>query len=299
MKRSFVLGLMAALGSTSAMAVDITIPDSQGVGDGQFGSAGNPNGGAYNGTLVGVGTAGEDQEVSAGAVANQSWDYEAFTLTGSSLGIIAGFDMRTGIGQINGFGSVSAVGVGTGGYHTDQGDIFINVGTRVDARDGTSSPFPDGDGFDFDYVIKFNSISEAVNGVSYSVYSAAQVTPIPETSSSEINPGAALLTGYLYKVTPNTGVSALYSGTAGYLADQTSAQVGGYVGTYHDVMSGINLDYSKLPLLLPNSDVFLYTTMGCGNDIMEGKFTVPDGGMTLALLGVGFLGVGALRRRSA
>ena len=293
MKRISQLVVVAALSGMSSMAIDITlIPDGQGTIDRNFGSASNINDGSQ--TAAGVGLTAEDQEVAGNALANQSWDYEAFTQTGKKLGIVAGFDMKSG----QAFGSVDANGVGGGTiFTTPQGDIFLKVNAEVDARDTGSSPNPDTDGFDFDYVIKFNSIASGVGQVSYSVYTKANVNAVPETSGSEISSGGALLTGYLYRVTP-TG-AALYSGSADYADNLSSVAAGGYKGTYHDVISGINIDEALLGLS-SGDYLYTYTTMGCGNDILAGKYSaVPDGGMTLSLLGVGLVGIGALRRRCA
>lgn len=289
--KTTIVGVGAVLAGLSASAIDITISENQGTTDFKFGSAANINAGAFvnNGGTI---KNSEDQEVAAFAIANQTWDLEAFTLLGNKLSVVAGFDMKSGQAH----GSVTAAGV-TGGtlYTTPMGDIFLNVGSPVDARTTTSSPNPDGDGFDFDYVIKFTSIT--AGGVSYDVYKASDVTASPNTGPFQINPPSALLNGYLYKATPNGGASPLYSGSATYSDNVSSAASGGYLGTYHDIIGGISIDPTKLAINAQT--VYVYTTVGCGNDIMEGKFRIPDGGLSLALFGMGLIGLGGMRRRNA
>jgi len=249
--------LAAALALTSgiaAQATDITIYDER-TGD-NWGVAGtaNPN-------------AKEDQENEAGAITGQGWDLEAFTVNNGKLGIISGFDMKSGIGP----GSSDVFGMG---------DIWVRIGNMVDP--GTAVD-PVG-GQAWDYVIDITSWGVGANAVAYNVYSSANAGVSPTANPS------ALITGLLWQAIP-TG-PALASGTADY-ADNI-ASITGYNGTGHDVLSGIDLSW--LSSLANGQDVYFFTTMRCGNDLLHGKTAVPDNGWTAMLMGAGLLGIGVFRR---
>jgi hypothetical protein len=65
-------------------------------------------------------------------------------------------------------------------------------------------------------------------------------------------------------------------------------------GTHYTL--GINLGW--LDAYTSAGDVVtVHNTMQCGNDNLMGQFTVPDGGSTLALFGLGTLGLAGLRRK--
>lgn len=221
----------------------------------------------------------EDQEVEAGAQANQTWDYEAFVLADDgSLGIIAGFDMKSGVAGLS------------GQYTTYQGDIFVRVGSPVDAY-GVGVV---GDPVAYDYVIHFpdTSFPWAVgeDTVPYEVYNFGEVIDIP-TGDAAIVGGGALLEDWLWRV-GRQQVEPFASGSADYADNLGDSFFGNaYAGGYHDYLSGIDLSW------LDGQCVEFYTTMGCGNDILRGKVT--DGGMSILLLGLSLLGIGGMRRRQA
>ena len=80
------------------------------------------------------------------------------------------------------------------------------------------------------------------------------------------------------------GKSALGSGTWSVIPGTSSSQ--GYLSFTFDI-AGLNLD--------PNNLGF-HWDMSCGNDTIEGKVSVPEPG-TVALLGLGLIGLGFVRRR--
>ena len=64
-------------------------------------------------------------------------------------------------------------------------------------------------------------------------------------------------------------------------------------GTWHNV---VTVDLAGLPDGLP-SDTWFHYDMSCGNDLVVGHYSVPDGGATAMLLGVGFMGIIFIRRK--
>jgi hypothetical protein len=58
------------------------------------------------------------------------------------------------------------------------------------------------------------------------------------------------------------------------------------------------MDLSSIPGLVYGDEIYFHTTMKCGNDVLWGRTTiVPDSGTTVALLGIGMIGLGFFRRR--
>jgi hypothetical protein len=251
--------LAAALALTSgiaAQATDITIYDLR--AGNNWGFAGTANPGAM-----------EDQETEAGAITGQGWDLEAFTVNNGKLGIISGFDMKSGIGP----GSSDVFGMG---------DIWVRIGSMVDP--GTAVD-PVG-GQAWDYVIDITSWGVGPNAVSYNVYSSANAGVSPTANPS------ALITGLLWRAIPIANAPVIASGTADYT--DNIASIAGYNGGNHDVLSGIDLSW--LSSIANGQDVYFFTTMRCGNDLLHGKTTVPDNGWTAILMGAGLLGIGVFRR---
>lgn len=274
------VGVMGIAFSQGVRAVNITIADQLAGGKG-FG--GGP-----------TGQGAEDNATELGTIAKQAWDYEAFFLHGNKLGIVAGFDMKSG--KVDTFVA-------------PQGDIFIRVGSQVDAKYVSGIP----DSVAFDYVIHFPQVppppGEPFDGtdywtsgsIQYAVYGAAQVDLIA-TGDPGITGAPPLLKDWLWQASPKSGQTPLYSAAdALYTDNLTDAQVAAalgfsLLGGSHDILNGILLDWGKLGI--SGQDVYFYTTMGCGNDLLEGKIYVPDGGMTLTMLGLGLVGLsfGARRR---
>lgn len=284
--KGITVGMVCLALCQGAQALNITIEDQYAGGAG------------FSGGPVGQGK--EDNATEPGTIANQNWDYEAMFLNGNKLGIVAGFDMKSGKAD---------------SYITPQGDIFIRIGSQVDAKFVSGNPDP----VAFDYVIHFPQVPPppgnpfsgsdywTSGSIQYAVYGKNQVDLIP-TGDSGISGGGALLKDWLWQASPKAGASPIYS-TADvgvpmglYADNQTDAQVLAALGISlwgdsHDILSGILLDWNKLGV--SGKYVYFYTTMGCGNDLLEGKTYVPDGGMTVTLLGLGLVGLSfAARRRS-
>jgi len=209
----------------------------------------------------------EDGTVEYNAVANQSWDLEQFALEGSSLSLVAGFNFLTGIG------------VGASEVYP-QGDIFIYAGQQPYATD---SGWTGKD--DWSYVVQFarngnnNILENELRGIGYQILARSDVNTVSYTQDPR-----ALLKGLPW-ISGGTLTSASYAQFSGFNDG----------GGLHYSISGIDLS----GLLAVEDDLYLHTTMRCGNDVLWGQVgtSVPDGGLTLAMLGLGLMGLAAVRRK--
>jgi hypothetical protein len=231
---------------------------------------------------------GEDQEVERGSDTSQNWDFQAFFLDGGKLGVVAGFDMNTG--------------VSSGGTAYTMGDIFVRIGSAVNYEAQTLAQREAG----WDYVIHFDSRTwNAAAGTGYKVYqnTATDTLTVTPTQGANALFKTANNNAKKWVVTPGADVPVFTSNAnAAYEDDRTSAYVTSTYGAdmdflpatggAHDVLKGIELSW--LPVGL--GEAYFYTTMMCGNDLLAGK-GVPDGGLTLAMLGMSLAGLGAVARR--
>jgi len=257
--------VLASVATQSVLAIDITIAD--------------PHRDKEIGTNLKTGPGlPENGRVEWNAVANQTWDLESFTLSGTQLGMTGGFNYLTGMGQI-----------GSGFYKAPMGDIFVYIGkvpyTIPGGPEDNDGPWT-GSG-NWDYVIAFER--DTVIGPNY--------LNIKETSPGSgkvnygiFNSGSFATTGGGAPL--NTGLPWLWtgSGTRSLQADYTSFSDS--EGMHYSLY---NIDLSSILAAANGQPIYLHTTMQCGNDVMWGK--VSDGGLTVALLGLGMAGLGLLARR--
>jgi hypothetical protein len=276
-KALFVIVGGALLGAVPAVADDITIYDTQSNGS---------SSGWYRKATTGDQKA-ENQEVEPNCVTGQEWDMEAFLFdaVGKKLQIQGGFNMSGGYG----------------GYYG--GDLFIDV--NGDAKWGVNTP-PDGsgDGWDtrgnssflWDYVVVFNRANGGTGGSAYKVESGV-------TSYSVYNIQGSV-TDLEVWYSQNNGSNPfryLSGGTLVPGAGGTVAQTsfGNTEGT-HYLLGDINLSFLANLGTAPDGMLTFHWTEGCGNDNLMGEtpaWNVPDGGMTLALLGIGLSAVGFVSSR--
>jgi len=219
---------------------------------------------------------GEDEEVEIGMETGQEWDMEAFRLDGPALTVVGGINFDDSR---------------TVGSDAEAGDVFIDVNGDV-----VFGPPADDSGyrnssrenvFGYDYVIDLDFASD-----SYSVYAldaSDNLLTVRYGMNEESNPwqydsGGELLAGYV-------GVPLVTSGLL--------PTVDGLVGDRHYAFT-VNLDF-----LEPGTEFTSHFTMRCGNDNLMGRARLggsatpriaPDAGHTVALLGLGMVATGLLRR---
>lgn len=245
----------------------------------------------------------ENNEVEPSCIASQGWDLEQFGLdvTAKKLNMIGGYNFQTGMDS------------------QFSGDIFIGAG--VTPVYGNSNPFyggPSGNAWQqmansewgYNYAIVFERANQGaltpqggaltvVNGqVNYKVVALGTQSDV--IAWYDQNFGAspfrvamdAPTTGWDGKATFGsfTGQNNSGQGVSG-MADWTGT---GSTDT-HYYLTDINVNF-----LAGKGDTYFHYTMGCGNDSLMGRATglnVPDGGMTVSLLGMAFAGLGVASRR--
>lgn len=266
MKTKITILAVATMGfSLSATAVNITIPDTVVSGTGWYGPQ-------------------EDNETEPGTVTGQVWDMEAFLYNPATREL----QMQGGFNMVQGYGT----------YYS--GDIFIDV--NGDAKWGIKAPSDtsgngyatrSNDDYLWDYAIVFGRESAQEGGDkltgSYSVYQLTGSTlfEVYYSQNWESNP-------FRYA---SGGVKVEGAdGNITQLDDVNPAQALGYGGNdTHYLLSGIDLSF--LLGQVTASEATLHFTVGCGNDLLMGSTSVPDGGMTVMLLGLSLGGMSLIARR--
>lgn len=252
-----VAAVISAAALSQANAIDITVSDPH--GDKSFSGVNlGPNG-------------PENNTVQFNAVADQTWDLESFDLTGSSLSMTGGFNFLTGMGT----------------HATTpfpMGDIFVYLGTEapytVPSVDDHNGPWTGEDNWDF--VIHFdrgtdNNIRNTLgSGVGYEILANGAAAESYTGGSQSLNQGLPWL------VTEGFSPSEFANFSNSPDAEGNHYTIGG-------------IDVSSI--LSAGQSFYLHTTMKCGNDVLWGQASVPDGGSALALLGLGIGAIGFFRNR--
>jgi hypothetical protein len=271
-----------------ALASNVTVADYNATLWG-FNGAGSLTSGGYN-NRGNFGAAKEDNETEAGTIAGQQWDMEAFVVNGSSLSIVAGFDLLNGVQNHN----ISA------------GDLFIKVGG---AKPGFS-PVNYGAGnvtnsyYDYTYAIdlskatRFGNASFGPTANVYSLSSSSVINTViydqfgsnPWKYDNNLNAGAGTATAITYTTGVADNAPALQALGLGWL-----------VGGYHNILT-IDLGF-LVGTVAPGQNVYFSYTMECGNDSLKGQYSggfdqVPDQSTSLLLLSLALLSlVGIARQR--
>jgi len=280
------LAVGLALPAVNAAAVNITIPDGL-------------NGAAFPG---GASNEGEDNETEPGTVQAQKWDLEAVVYDPTTLTIVGGYDFFNGATD--------------GAITFNSGDIFIDVdgGLIPNPPGGGTGSYPTINGnLGYDFVIKFNNrdfndpndLGE-LQSLTYDVY--------------DIRTGTITLQGVNFSATTESnpwihvdGGLDIGGGTAAYSSYTDDAAVNAAFGSVTDWVNlkgyGGNDDHYSLSVNLQPIVASLGVTLdemkftyGCGNDMIKGDFTknpdvVPDGGLSLMLLGMSLGAVGLAQRK--
>lgn len=213
----------------------------------------------------------ENQEVEPGNVTDQVWDMEAFHWQGNTLSIVGGFDFFNGVS-----------GAGDSRSGTDRmwttGDIFIDVDGKHSDYNHTANAVQDINGnLGYEYAIRFD-------GTGYKVVPLASDVVLQtvyfDSNTPFSNPWKvkATLESETYQTLNYPQNPSTWTDSEGkhYQLDFDLSSI---VGDFQD-------------------GTFFHYTMECGNDRLTGRITsVPDPASTLALLGLGLLGLGAVRRK--
>jgi hypothetical protein len=290
MRRALGFGGVMLLAGQAAWAVsDITIPD---LGAPSYGS------GWYS-------SVNEDNEIEYKGNSGQVWDFEKFILDDTAgkakLNVIGGFNFVTG----------------KSGWYS--GDIFIAAGVKPNYGGVVSGPA--GNGFTtqgngtwgYNYAIVFNRNNAATPGggtlglssantVSYSVYALGKNDDVIAYydryySSSPfrvVTDGLTPIDDGVATFGSFTGGSG--QGATGLLGDSTG-------NNKHYYLSDIDLSFLAGK---SSGDVYYHFTIGSGNDTLMGRSSsfsslsiaqVPDGGITVAMLGLALGGLGLVQRQ--
>ncbi len=264
----YLSAALAILGiASNASAYNITINDAQ-----------SPNAAGWG--APGVGRGGEDEETESHTLANQRWDYEAFTVNAGKLKIYTGFNMLTGEAP----------------YGT--GDIFIDINGDANWKPGADNSIngtTDNSVFHYDYVIHFTGRSGTAVTGAYDVYAIADNSNVKflETKfQSGSNPWILDETSTDIKKVASGNLTLTKNTSFNITIPEGDKLTGGSNFAPHWISNDIDLSFATGI----NGKTLFHLTQECGNDSLVGQ--LADGGTTLALMGAAMSGLSFFVRRN-
>lgn len=248
---------------------------------------------------------GEDQEVETGMVNNQSWDLEAFLLTGNTLSIVGGWNFIAG--QYDG----TALSVSDRALYWDSGDVFIGLGDLTDpilygatAPDVNPNSPTTGNDYNYDFVLDIDwENSLGFNGGNSIYYDVVKLTGGPAVLQRTVYGGD----GHNEGSNPYRLISGGLPVTSGMatFSNQGTATYENLVGGQHYQMD-FDLSAAGMGVGATTPGFWAHFTMECGNDDLIGyaedytpPVPEPMSMVMLGCLGAGMFGARKLRRRKA
>lgn len=224
-------------------------------------------------------TIGEDNEVEPHAWSGQEWDIDGLFMNGSSLSLVAGFDLRNGqMAQRTMFYA---------------GDIWLDFDGDAQIP-GSAIPITQ----NFGYEVCLSMNWAAPDGPEYTAYvlSPASVL-LPAVPLNDSNPYALQVGGEsVYNGLQDVAITYLPGMDGSEILDGNDFQaVQGWNG--NDLHNVAVFDLSPFAADWGQAGDTVHVTLSCGNDSGYGRIPVPDGGATLALLGLALVAVCALARK--
>jgi len=249
-------------------------------------------------------TTQEDQEVEPNTSPSQRWDLEAFLLDGSTLTLIGGFDFVNGVYENSSRPDQVRQDI------WDAGDIFIDVngdavyGSAIDMAQYDVAARHVYDNFGYDYVLDIDWEGALTYDVLALTNPDDPLLTVYFDQNEWANPwryveGGSAVDGY-----QDLALIDYYS-DAGSVVEGVALEGGS--ADYPHYVAKFDLGFLNLGDI---DEMYVHTTLECGNDSLMGytdnpgllggdtvDYTVPDGGATIALLGVALVGLAALAGR--
>jgi len=231
--------------------------------------------------------------VEPGCQAHQMWDLEAFLLTGSTLTLVGGFDFENGIAQDSSRNDLIREDV------WDAGDIFVDIdgdavfGSAIDmSQYNVVDRFVNAT-FGYDYVLDIDWEGDTVTYDVLSLGDSSLLTVYFDQNEGA-NPWRIARGGTLVEGYQDLELIDYYS-TSDSSVEGITLEGGNAVYPHYVAKFDLGfIDFENL------DEMYVHTTVECGNDSLMGHeddFNVPDGGATIALLGMALVGLAALARR--